>query len=141
MPNVQGGSLADFRTDMTVAGTQRRLTCWSRAWTDVAQGLMNAGIAHLNLTRSMMTLTPEEWQHASRPPASREALHQVLQDAHTRAMAARDGYRRINDDLTATLFAAADTLVETLPCALVSPTMTHQMADFQQADTSPPTAS
>jgi hypothetical protein len=111
MADAQGVSLAGLRPDAAMATAQRSLACWSRAWTQVAQGMFSASMAQMDLARSLYGTDPADWKLMTDPTASREAMHRYLGTARTRLEANLRDYRRINDELGERLFAAAEDLM------------------------------
>ncbi len=115
MSNTQDSSLPVSRVEASLANAQEGIACWSRAYTQVAQGLMNAGLAQLNLATSMCAVPPSEWERVVRPTTSHEALHRSVHTAQSRLITALKAYRQINDTFASELFAAADSLLEGMP--------------------------
>jgi hypothetical protein len=98
-----------------MTNAQRSLACWSRAWTQLAQGVMSAGAAQMDVARSLCAVQPIDWEQLSSPAASATApaaaAHQYLDGAKTRLGLALGPYRRSSDVLTESLFSAAETLL------------------------------
>jgi hypothetical protein len=111
MADIQGVSLAALRPDAAISTAQRSLACWSRAWTQVAQGMLSASMAQMDLARSMYGTDPADWKLMTDPVASRETIHRRLDRARARLEANVRDYRRINDELGEKLFAAAEDLM------------------------------
>ena len=111
MADTHGNSLADLRPDAAMATAQRSLACWSRAWTQVAQGMLSASMAQMDLARSMYGTDPADWKLMTDPIASRETIHRRLDNARAGLEANLRDYRRINDELGERLFAAAEDLM------------------------------
>ncbi len=98
-----------------IAAAQEALACWSRAWTQVAHGLMTAGIAQVDLARSTYAVAPIDWANVISSGGMREGSRERLHTAQARFETAVKGYRHINDEFLATLFGAAESLIDVLP--------------------------
>jgi hypothetical protein len=120
MSDEQGFSFPTLRPEATIATAQHGLTCFSRAWTQVVHGLMSANMAHVELARAIYADAPTAWQQASPPHDVHEAAQRNLEVAKLRFDTAVSGYRRINDELAATFFAVASSLVDGLGAAPAS---------------------
>ncbi|GAN76493.1 hypothetical protein [Acidisphaera rubrifaciens] len=115
-----------IRPEAAIAGAQRGLACWSRAYTELAHGLMEASLAQFDLVRSIYGSRAAEW---SVPPTARphDAALRSLTGMHARYDITVDAYRRINDRFAEHVFAAAEALVDafedgTAPLAATAPT-------------------
>jgi hypothetical protein len=105
----------NFQPEAMMATTQRSLACWSRAWSQLAQGMMSASAAQMEVARSLCTVQPIDWEQLSSPAASATApaaaAHWYLDGAKTRFGLAIGAYRRSSDVLADSLFSAAATLL------------------------------
>ncbi len=113
MPNDTNVPPLSFHPETVAAAAQNRLACLSRAWTQMAQGMMAAGIAQMDVARSLYT-TPSDLEQVFRQQNPSDAAHQWLNGAQARFNTAMKQYRAINDELTRTVFSAAETLVDGL---------------------------
>ena len=113
MPNDTNVTPLSFHPETAAVAAQQRLACWSRAWTQMAHGMMAAGIAQMDVARSMYT-APSDWEQVFRQQNPSDAAHQWLDGAQSRFNTAIKQYRAINDELTKTVFGAVETLVDGL---------------------------
>jgi hypothetical protein len=106
----------DFlRPETTIAAAQNGLACWARAWTQVAHGFMSAGMAQIELARTVCSIAPVDWTNTIPNHGLRAAGREGVHAAHTRFDTVLHGYGRITGELAANLFSAAESLVEGLP--------------------------
>lgn len=100
-----------IRPEAAIAGAQRGLACWSRAYTEFAHGLMEASLAQFDLVRSIYGTRQGEW---TMPPTARphEAVLRSLTGMHARYDMAVAAYRQINDRMADHVFAAAEALMD-----------------------------
>jgi hypothetical protein len=103
------------RAETPIAAAQNGLACWSRAWAQVAHGFMAAGLAQIELARAVYAVAPIDPANVLPNHDARAAGREWVHGAHARFETAVNGYRRINDELAATLFSAAEGLIEGLP--------------------------
>jgi len=94
-----------------VAATQRGLQAWSRAYTIIMHGLFTAATAEFDLIRSLYGI---DLRKASRehPASTHEALRNWFNGAKSKFDHAVNGYRKINDDLGASMLSAVETLID-----------------------------
>jgi hypothetical protein len=97
---------------------QASLANFSRACGHVTRGMMAASVAQMELTRSLYAVNPSEWTEVAKPGASREAIRHWLHQNETKFESAVHTYRRINDELIASFFEAADSLMENAPAVI-----------------------
>jgi len=122
---------AQFQPELPFAAAQRGFTCWSRAATQVMSGLMSASMAQLDLARSVYAAAPVDTAATLPNHGMHAAGLEWVRTAHSRFDAAVKGYRQINDELMATLFSAAETVMDVVPDEMpgqVSTTMTQAAA-------------
>ncbi len=100
-----------LRPETVLAGAQRGLACWSQACTEVAHGLMAASMAQLEVARSLYAAEAGDWGAMAARATPHEAGEHLISNARARYDAAVNAYRKINDDLAAHLFKAAETLM------------------------------
>ena len=98
--------------EAVLAGAQHRFACWSRAWTQMAHGMMTAGIAQTELARTMLAVDPGQWGQGVRAGASGEDARQWLQSTEQKFHEAVLGYRKVNDELARSVFRAAASLID-----------------------------
>jgi len=103
---------AQFQPELTFAAAQRGFTCWSRAATQVMSGLMSASMAQLDLARSVYAVAPVDTAATLPSHGLHAACLEWIKNAHSRFDTAVKGYRQINDELMATLFSAAETVMD-----------------------------
>jgi len=103
-----------FRPEATLAEAQNGFACWSRTSTQVTHGLMSAGMAQIDLARAIYAAAPADWQHAIPDHGRRKAAGRLLHTAQVRFDTVVNGSRQINDNLAASFFGAAETLVDGL---------------------------
>ena len=113
MPNDTNVPPLSFHPETVAAAAQNRLACLSRAWTQMAHGMMAAGIAQMDVARSLYT-TPSDFEQVFRQQNPTDAAHQWLNGTQARFNTALKQYRAINDELAKTVFSAAETLVDGL---------------------------
>jgi hypothetical protein len=101
--------------ELPMAAAQNGLACWSRAWTQVAHGFMSAGLAQFDLARAIYAVAPLDLTKVEPDHRARTAGREWVHGAHARFDTAVTGYRRINDELAATLFSASESLMQGLP--------------------------
>lgn len=109
LPSFPTGS---FHPEIAMATAQNGLACWSRACTQLANGLMSAGMAQIDLARSIYATEPSEWAHMVAPGNSQDIAHRWLHATKVKYDVAVKGYRRINDTLAANYFTAAESLMD-----------------------------
>jgi len=97
-----------------VSRAQLGLSCWFRAWTQMANGLTSASVAQAELLRSVFAMQPVSLEGSFQPGAPYESARRMLRTTRDRYDALVEGYRRINDGLAASTFDAAENLVEGL---------------------------
>jgi hypothetical protein len=114
MENNAGTALSAFRPEAGMAAMQNGLACWSRAWTQLAEGMMQAGVAQMELAQSMSATDPGSWMHTADPTHPRAAARALFNTSKAKYEAAVRSYRQINDTLMASLFTAADSVLEGL---------------------------
>ncbi|GLR66888.1 hypothetical protein GCM10010909_15680 [Acidocella aquatica] len=114
-----------FRPEMVFTIAQKNASCWSRAYTHLLEGFMSAASAQADLARTMLTTEHAEWPGIINSGNASEVTHRWLTGNKKQLDAMRRKYRQIDDGLTASFFAAADSLLEglsieeaTLPDAL-----------------------
>src|SRR5271166_1429411 len=103
-----------LRPDMMLAGTQHGLACWSQACAEIAQGLMAAGMASVELANTLYGVEAGDWATMTGRVHPHEAGERFVSTARARYEAALKAYRKINDDLAAHVFKAAETLTSGL---------------------------
>jgi hypothetical protein len=86
---------------------QHSMSCVSRALSQLTQGFVSAGLAQLDLARTLITTAPEGWTEVQTGDPS-DVAHHWLKTSALRFDTTVKTYRKINDDLAASLFAAAD---------------------------------
>ena len=100
-----------MRPEMMLEGAQRGLACWSQAFREVAEGLVQAGRAHVEAARALCAAEAGDLNAMATHTTPHEAGEHLISNAHARYDAAVNAYRKINDDLAAHLFKAAETLM------------------------------
>src|SRR5271165_2077711 len=103
-----------LRPETVLAGAQRGLACWSQACTEVARGLMAASMAQLEVARSLYAAEAGDLTAMATHTKPHEAGEHLISNARARYEAAVNAYRKINDDLAAHVFKAAETLMGAL---------------------------
>lgn len=96
--------------DFTKAGIG--VTGWSKAWSQVAQGMMAASMAQVELARTLWANQPATWQQTTGAGTPVEIARHLLQTSWSNFELGVKGARRINDELAATMFAAAEAVLE-----------------------------
>jgi hypothetical protein len=92
--------------NLKLPDAQHSIECVSRALTQMTEGFVSAGLAQMDLARVLIT-APEGWSQAQAGDPS-DVAHHWLKTTALRFDTTVRTYRKINDDLTASLFAAAD---------------------------------
>ncbi len=101
---------------------QHQLACWSRACMQATHGWMAAGMAQMDLARRIYAVHPQDWPlPPSDPVAAREAARHWLRTAQASLDHNMRAYRKINDDLVASLFAALESLTDGRASAVGEP--------------------
>ncbi len=108
-----------FAPERVFALAQRNMARWSRAYAEIARGVMAAEIAQIDLVRAMVDAV--NWPGAVPGTNPQAASRDALDAAKARLETTTRGFRRINDALTESLFAAATTLVEDIGAELGTP--------------------
>ncbi|HKM64053.1 MAG TPA: hypothetical protein VJY39_16340 [Acidisphaera sp.] len=103
-----------LRPETVLAGAQRGLACWSKACTEVAHGLMAASMAQAEVARSLYAAEAGDWTAMATHAKPHEAGEHLISNSRARYEAAVNAYRKINDDLAAHVFKAAETLMGAL---------------------------
>ncbi len=114
MADEMGLSFPSLRSELMTASAQHGLACWSRAWTQMAQGLMAASVKQLELTRTLYATNPAKWITVAQPGNPHDAALDGLHTAKASFDKTMQGYRHINDELVGSLFMAAESLVDGL---------------------------
>lgn len=95
-----------------VVASQHALACWSRAWTQLAHGMMGAATAQIDFAREV--LRPAAQGAGVQFSDPRTAAHAWVHLHQERFEKGVKMLRKMNDELAASMFAAADTLAESL---------------------------
>ncbi len=146
---IQAGMI---RPEAAIAGAQRGLACWARAYTEFAHGLMEASLAQFDLVRSIYGTRQGDW---TMPATARphDAALRSLTGMHARYDMTLAAYRQINDRLADHVFAAAEALMDAFedgaapavagpsgavaPAAVPKPRAPVSRADVVTADNDP----
>ena len=99
-----------LRPETMMAAAQRGLTCWSQACTELAHGYMAASMAQIDAARSLYGVEAGDWSSMTSHLKPHDAAERVVTTARARYEAAVNAYRKINDDLAAHVFKAAEAL-------------------------------
>ncbi|MBS0561156.1 MAG: hypothetical protein JSR21_14000 [Proteobacteria bacterium] len=98
-----------------MASAQNRLAGWSRAWTQVAHGMMVASLAQMDAARALFIVNPADLMQLGAQDAPAEAAHHRLEAAREHFQAAVKACRAANDELADTMFRAAESLIDAMP--------------------------
>lgn len=102
----------EIRPAEMMENAQHNLASWSRACTQVVHGLMSAGIAQMELTKSLYVMSPQDWTGLTEVTNPREIARRWVQGTKSRRDATVQDWRKIQDDFAATLFTAAESLLD-----------------------------
>jgi hypothetical protein len=105
MKNMSGSSPSPAQDSLALDSAQHMLEAWTRAWRDSTQGILTAGLEHLELTQSLNDKAFEMLEHLSRPATPRDMADEWLRLVRPTFETAVNGYRRINDELATCLFS------------------------------------
>ena len=108
----------ELRPAEMMESAQHNLASWSRACTQVVHGLMAAGIAQMEMTKSLYAAPPQDWARAMDLTNPRETARRWVEGTKVRRDATVQDWRKIQDDLAATLFTAAESLLDGVPAAI-----------------------
>lgn len=112
MSDMTSSTAPLLRPESAIANAQRGLACWSKAYTELAHGLMTSGMAQLELARSLYASEAGDWSSMKLPASPHDAAASAVAAARTRYDSAVQACRKINDDLTEHFFTAAETLAD-----------------------------
>jgi hypothetical protein len=93
-----------------IVAVQQGLACWSRAWTQLAHGMMSVTTAQIDFAREVLRPTSQNETLQFRDP--HVAAHAWVRLSRKRFEEGVKLVRRMNDELAASVFAAADTLAD-----------------------------
>ena len=102
----------DLRPAEMMESAQHNLASWSRACTQVMHGLMVACIAQAEMTKSFYAMAPQDWARAVDLTNPRETARRWVERTKVQRDATVQDWRKIQDDLAATLFTAAESLLD-----------------------------
>ena len=115
MSETTKASLQVIRPEAALAAAQNSAACWSRAISRLAEGFMSAAKMQTELTYQMFATTElTNWLLAVTPDTANEVTHQWFASKKAKRDVLLNGYLQINDDLTASFYAAANDLAEGL---------------------------
>lgn len=95
-----------------VSGAQVRFANFSKAWTQLAHGMLTASLAEAELVRAALGSDPLHLATGWQAGMSREQAQAWLEGTRRRYDDAMQAWRRLNDEHAKSVFAAAETLIE-----------------------------
>jgi hypothetical protein len=114
MSEMSKNPLQAIRPDVALAAAQNGAACWSRAFSHLTEGFMTAAKAQATLASQVFTAEPNGSFRPITPDIASDLTREWLAGNKAKQDVLLQGFRRINDDLTACFFAAAEDLTEGL---------------------------
>jgi hypothetical protein len=109
------------RSEADIYDAKQMFEAWGQAWRASTQGIMVASVEQLELTKALNSRVFDMMEKISQPCSPQEIAEHWLDFMRPSFEAAVQGYRRINDELARSFFAAAEGFTYTPPSAAASP--------------------
>jgi len=115
MKTLNEAPVLPFRPEAMLGDAQHRLAGVSRAWTQLAHGMMTAQLGHLEAMRALCAPNPGDLAQPALGTPGRVAAHQRLEAAWAHYEAAVKAWRDANDELARCVFSATESMIDTMP--------------------------